>query len=70
MTEAGSAWTAGEVDRIVADTCLMLAMELRGEPFVKARRSAIMSCRNRRRGGRNFDMPHFATCDFIPPLAA
>lgn len=33
---AGSDWTEGEVDLIVADTFDMLAMELRGEPVVKA----------------------------------
>ena len=42
MAEAGSDWTEGEVDLIVADYFDMLAMELRGAPFVKARRNAAL----------------------------
>jgi len=45
MAEAdptGTDWTPGEIDLIVADYFDMLAMELRGEPFVKAHRNAAL----------------------------
>ncbi|MAU98878.1 MAG: hypothetical protein CMP81_23850 [Fulvimarina sp.] len=55
MAEAGSDWTEGEVDLIVADYFDMLAMELRGAPFVKARRNAaLQELTGRSRGAIEF----------------
>ena len=39
---AGSDWSDGEIDLIVADYFDMLALELRDEPVVKARRNAAL----------------------------
>ncbi|MBB3974111.1 hypothetical protein [Hansschlegelia beijingensis] len=39
---AGSDWTDAQVDLIVTDYFDMLALELRGEPFVKAQRNAAL----------------------------
>lgn len=38
----GTDWTTAEIDLIVADYFDMLAMELRGQPFVKAQRNAAL----------------------------
>ncbi|MCW4116280.1 DUF3883 domain-containing protein [Aurantimonas sp. MSK8Z-1] len=55
MPEAGSDWTPGEVDPIVADYFDMLALELRGETFVKARRNAaLQELTGRSRGSIEF----------------
>ena len=39
---ASSDWTDAQVDLIVADYFDMLSLELRGEPFVKAQRNAVL----------------------------
>lgn len=52
---AGSDWTDREVDLIVADYFDMLALELRGVPFVKAERNAaLQALTGRRRGSIEF----------------
>ena len=55
MPEAGSDWTEGEIDLIVADYFDMLAMELSGALFVKAHRNAaLQELTGRSRGSIEF----------------
>lgn len=52
---AGSDWTEREIDRIVADYFDMLALELSGQPFVKAQRNAaLQALTGRSRGSIEF----------------